>query len=528
MQLVNFCLEPFVQHVECGSVCADGLSVHNLMSTDALLRSRGCQVEHFIRPPLYIQFHFSAPLHVACILIQPSLTEHTETRIEVAGSLHSPGVEGYQYKPCCGSALVKGENSVLVLRNKVFERKFGEIMFSPDLSVLGSCMDSRLMCLPLIEQPLKHSNVLYSLKCLKVAITQFTGHKPAAIKTLEVWGTPSSNCSAHEGRVTGRLIAGLRVRPPSSRSSDCMGVYNSHRQHESSPLEENLVDHKIPGSLACDNELPSSQEGYFKGGIVPAEYSFSAANSSGQHMSNVHLEGCCQPTGMREDRHTKGLVGGRQFQGTHTQAPTLLDQSNSSWAVGKPCFAPEMPVGRLESLWDRQAEAEQCIKGRGNSEARTTCSLSLGLPGISAPLQGVGADERETLNKDVTKGGASGGTGVRCSGGQDAIPEKFLDEITYEVMAVPMLLPSGHYVDKNTLDKLLHTDAVYGRPPSDPFTGKATITRMCYIIWRMFHHCLPLYGVNWEQVVPLSPSYFLNGTSDLQSCAAVMHLQAMH
>ena len=51
------------------------------------------------------------------------------------------------------------------------------------------------------------------------------------------------------------------------------------------------------------------------------------------------------------------------------------------------------------------------------------------------------------------------------------IPMKFLDELTFEMMALPMLLPSGHCVDKSTLDKLADADAQYGRLPTDPFTG---------------------------------------------------------
>ena len=52
-----------------------------------------------------------------------------------------------------------------------------------------------------------------------------------------------------------------------------------------------------------------------------------------------------------------------------------------------------------------------------------------------------------------------------------ALPDRFLDEITCELMTLPMLLPSGHCVDRSTLDKLHHTDSIYGRAPSDPFTG---------------------------------------------------------
>lgn len=51
------------------------------------------------------------------------------------------------------------------------------------------------------------------------------------------------------------------------------------------------------------------------------------------------------------------------------------------------------------------------------------------------------------------------------------IPDSFLDEITYEVMQVPMLLPSGHYVDQTTIDKFSTTENSWGRPSADPFTG---------------------------------------------------------
>lgn len=51
------------------------------------------------------------------------------------------------------------------------------------------------------------------------------------------------------------------------------------------------------------------------------------------------------------------------------------------------------------------------------------------------------------------------------------VPEQFLDELTFEVMVLPMLLPSGHCVDQSTLDRLGQSDSTYGRPPTDPFTG---------------------------------------------------------
>lgn len=42
------------------------------------------------------------------------------------------------------------------------------------------------------------------------------------------------------------------------------------------------------------------------------------------------------------------------------------------------------------------------------------------------------------------------------------IPEEFLDSITYEVMAIPMILPSGKMVDQTTIDRI---------NGMDPFTG---------------------------------------------------------
>ena len=52
------------------------------------------------------------------------------------------------------------------------------------------------------------------------------------------------------------------------------------------------------------------------------------------------------------------------------------------------------------------------------------------------------------------------------------VPEQFLDELTFELMVLPMLLPSGHCVDQSTVDRLASNDALYGRPPTDPFTGQ--------------------------------------------------------
>lgn len=52
------------------------------------------------------------------------------------------------------------------------------------------------------------------------------------------------------------------------------------------------------------------------------------------------------------------------------------------------------------------------------------------------------------------------------------IPEEFLDSITYEIMALPMVLPSGKIVDQSTIDRHSNIEESHGRMPSDPFTAK--------------------------------------------------------
>ena len=51
------------------------------------------------------------------------------------------------------------------------------------------------------------------------------------------------------------------------------------------------------------------------------------------------------------------------------------------------------------------------------------------------------------------------------------IPEDFIDQITFEIMAMPMLLPCGKNVDQSSLERYVNTEASWGRAPSDPFTG---------------------------------------------------------
>ena len=53
----------------------------------------------------------------------------------------------------------------------------------------------------------------------------------------------------------------------------------------------------------------------------------------------------------------------------------------------------------------------------------------------------------------------------------DHVPSEFLDEITQEIMTIPMILPSGKIVDRSTVDRCRQEQMIYGGLPRDPFSG---------------------------------------------------------
>lgn len=51
-----------------------------------------------------------------------------------------------------------------------------------------------------------------------------------------------------------------------------------------------------------------------------------------------------------------------------------------------------------------------------------------------------------------------------------SVPEEFIDELTHEIMRMPIKLPSNKMVDKSTLDKYLKELELNKKPDQDPFT----------------------------------------------------------
>lgn len=59
-------------------------------------------------------------------------------------------------------------------------------------------------------------------------------------------------------------------------------------------------------------------------------------------------------------------------------------------------------------------------------------------------------------------------------------PSQYMDSITHNLMTLPVLLPSGYYVDQSTVDKSIELDTLNGRPPTDPFTGVPYTSRPAF------------------------------------------------
>ena len=132
-------------------------------------------------------------------------------------------------------------------------------------------------------------------------------------------------------------------------------------------------------------------------------------------------------------------------------------------------------LARSSSPYERDRYRRACRE----VETRSKTAVSPALPLLfqsSEKEPEVEATEAPRSSPSNHRGKGHLGRG-RVSAGQN-VPPQLLDEITFEVMEMPMVLPSGRCVDRSTLDKLAATDAACGRPPTDPFTGNLYIVAL--------------------------------------------------
>ena len=511
VQLVNFCLEPLTKHVECTSVCADNYSVANLISCHPTQQQLGFRVESFIRPPVHLFFYFLAPINIISVLVQPNLLEGMELRISVFGSTVTSLTQPEPHQMVlCGKGVMRTEGTVLALRNRTFERKHNIDLSSSDI-VLGSHISPSDL-LRQCEHSLKPVN---NLRTLKLSITQFSGPKPVALKQVELWGTLGA-ATREEALAAHSVIANLRkptnlvneVSLFNSNPESCKvghmcsgGASKSHKAAVMLPAHtggrEVCKSNNAQKTVYERKELPQYMTSL---DFTTAEFPQNGKRVTGKGKANLQ-----RPDNIASIQSTNPLCSSvpssdylrhGNLSMSHPSEISTGHQTNSSHC--SLCVSPGKSCVRADGGRCEGSHGPSAVKG---SSQGASCSST-----VSATIS-----SRILVNQSYNGDRASenGGTGLDSisdqigSGDDDdymEIPEQFFDEITCEMMLLPMLLPSGHFVDRSTLEKLQHTDSIYGRAPSDPFTGiflvasGGSVENIVLCVWSyiwFLHVCFP-------------------------------------
>lgn len=515
-ELINFCLQPLVE-LSSTAVSADSHPLSNLVSINPSIRSRGFRVEHFIRPPVQLDFEFrQVPVNVACIIVQPDLAPHSEMRLELAASFHTASTCSNLVK-ICPNMVVKDNQTLLLLENKAFKRRDGKVfsISKADLTscqVEGSFMSQSVLSRALgtgavVVQPLKHPNILSKLKQLRLTVTRMTGPKPLALKSLEVLGSPSMDSCTSSSQLNCLWTCLAAVgRERSRASSEDVKLYcskNSSPQQGQVASEQDkvIVDdlHKANAnsdqvcSCARDQETMSSHEQNISpvecGCLGPQECHcewrrgpvFGGAGTHTQEVGHIkeltsenkkslkpqqraacaHLHGCSHNIGKGKQKP------GPSSSSSSKDVGSCRSGSHRGWLEGRNGSPPS-----TTSLQHQHPPNHHNTSNRNHNESivsqQSPCSC--GLWTNASNKAAIDECKQQQLLKDAQTLPTSGNHyHHHC---REEIPRsEFLDKITYEVMQIPMLLPSGHCVDRSTVEKLANNDALYGRPPTDPFTG---------------------------------------------------------
>ena len=482
LELVNFCLQPLAK-VTSSSVAADNYPVTNLVSTNPLARLRGFRVEHFIRPPVQLDFEFRLPVNIAYITIQPDLPPTSEMRLELAGSFHTSLISSNLTRICPG-AVVKDNHAALVLENKSFKRGDGRAISiseenttpSQDMGRFVRRGGNCLMGTAPAKQPLKHPAILQRLRQLRLTVSRVSGPKPVSLRSVEVWGTPSNSCSPVQLNLLQTSLTGVPLQASATNS----GGVNLYSSRKSCPEQGAVADHQ---DSITPNDLHSSCVDTDR--VCSSDASYWKTSRDGGEVSEVdsglalQMKEECQSAIARAERRSVFGVAGSG----HSKIQEVF-HIKATTSENKKSLKPQQSL--VASHF--QGCSHNNIIQNGGKPSATQVNNCLpqgknGNPSFSSEL----AHNSGRVNHDEDSSRSSCGLRShmaardqqqqRLRQAQSAfieerdIPPELLDKITYDVMQVPMLLPSGHYVDRRTLEKLSNNDALYGRPPTDPFTG---------------------------------------------------------
>ena len=408
-------------------------------------------MEHFIRPPVHIELHFAHPVSLACIVLQLDLGEGSEARVEVSATSSQPRwtapLGDDEFRHCGGVAIRSDGASLQFLCNRIFRGLSDRLRQST--MIPGSHLGSP-SSLVHSEHGLKSWSGLLRVSALRLSITRLTGVRPVAIRLLEVWACLAPGCS-DEQRQTAMAAVASAVQGPSVSVNSHVAVFGSSgelsgrtvptasnptatyqcRQPQSLKGSTSTVSHIGPPLLSSGGEtVPPRSLGALGSVGRTAE-----GSQERQRKEEGHGE-------IEEVRRLFGRQAGRRSQAG--PGPTTMKPHGQT-----------LPRGTCESLLVKEAVTSSGLTSFDVQEAhsRDRSSREAVLPPVSHGA--LGKSPRGELPPP---------TDVQA-------PLGFFDELTCEMMQIPMLLPSAHYVDRSTLDRLRHMDLTYGRAPLDPFTG---------------------------------------------------------
>ena len=135
-----------------------------------------------------------------------------------------------------------------------------------------------------------------------------------------------------------------------------------------------------------------------------------------------------------------------------------------SWRTLKcslPCLAHLKIFGRFSGLQQFREQEERILSNLQTIAEAGATSHTFRYYGGEDQDQ----DQETSRTPDLT-GPEDGGEA------ESEVPEEFLDTITHSLMSLPMTLPSGHLVDRTTVERCEEMFRSRGGQPRDPFTGK--------------------------------------------------------
>lgn len=473
--LINFCLHPHLSLLHCSSVSADGFPVSNLASPDPLCRAKGFRVERFIRPPVHIELQFTVPVSLACILLRLDLADGSEARIEISaassctGQVAPPGESELRH---CGGVTVKaGNSSIQLIQNRAFKGLSDGLQQSVPVPGSSVGAPSSLTC---SEHALKSWSGLSCVSTLRLSITRLSGVRPVAVNLLEVWASLGPGCGEKERQAVVAAVA-RASQGPHFPLLNPIRMFNSSKDACMNAGRKDLcrstaADQFRPQPWTSESSGPASSKILPPSKLEDASVAPVTPDSVEKRAVNDKVEGN-SPRRRRADnvQNFTGLRGGKHLA-------AFLDLPMA--ARLKP-HCQTMPAGSGEAIRTKWTTVSSGLAGFEVLEALSKSDSPSGGP-VCPGMEGAG--ERPRLPSPEA-------------------PHKFFDELTYDLMQIPMLLPSGHCVDRSTLDRLRHMDLAYGRLPLDPFTGSQSSKRLSVVEEGLWN---PVAAWGWCLLVSLS------------------------